>query len=76
MDPKSTNIDALSGKCLLTDKDWVKSSSGSIATTQKTMPCGSLSKMISSPNGDLVIGDRGGHGYEITESSFHDKGWE
>ena len=76
MDLKNTNTDAPLGKCLLTDKDWVKSNLGGTVTIQKTTHCGLLSKTTLLPNGGSVIEGFGVSGYEISSTSFHEKGWE
>lgn len=73
---QNTNIDAQSDTCLQCVNDWDKSSLESIVSASKCTQFGSLSKMTLLSSGDLETVAPGALGYEITNSSFHEKGWE
>lgn len=72
------NIDtaAPSDTCSQCVNDWDRSSLESIALASKFTQSGSLSKMTLLPSGDLETEVPGVLGYEVTNSSFHEKGWE
>lgn len=72
---KNTSTNARSDKCLLTEIKWVSKGS-EFSAKEKSDCCGELCRRISLSNGDSEIEASGECGYEITPTSFNDKGWE
>lgn len=76
MNQKNTDINVQCGKCSDGASSLDSKSLEIFVTKRKCFLCGSNSKRTSSCNGDLEIEAIGVAGIEITETSFHDKGWE
>jgi len=72
----NTNTNAEYVRCLPGGTDSDLKSSENFAQNQKCTQSGLLCKMTSLSSGELEIGVSGALGYEITETTFHDKGWE
>ena len=73
---KDINTAAPSDKCLHGGSVWDERSLDLFASAKKCTQSGSPCKTILSSSGDLVIEVNGVLGYEITETSFNERGWE
>jgi hypothetical protein len=71
-----TNTAAPSANSLHGATNWDSQSLELFATKKQSIQCGSRSKTILSPSGDLETEASGEGGYEITATSYHDRGWE
>lgn len=72
----NTNTVALFAKCSPGANKWDSKSLEIFAIAKKSTQSGSICRMTSSFSGDSEIEASGARGYEISESSFHEKGWE
>ncbi len=70
------NTVAPSDKCLHGGIELASKNSEFFALNQKCTQSGSPYKTTSLCNGALGIGAHGALGYEITTTSFNDRGWE
>ena len=73
---KFKSTDAPSVKCLRGANEWDVKSLEIFASIKRFTPCGSPSRMTSSSNGSSGIEGNGVSGFEITKTSYHERGWE